>query len=72
MTKGTIILHRNDANHKDHPVEFSIQHAENLLKFQQSRGLTQYSIPKNNKLEFKDGAIKSKSNPRTSTRAQES
>ncbi len=59
-----ITLHRNDALHKDHPVEFSLQQAKNLLTLQVKMGVSHYSLPKNSKLEFKDGDFTRKSGSR--------
>ncbi len=43
--------------HKNETREFDIQHAENLLKLQEKRKLSDWALAPNQSFEYKNGAI---------------
>ena len=60
-----ITLVRNDANYKDEPITLNRAHAVKLMATQLRTGNTHYTLPKDSKLEFKDGDFRTKTSTRT-------
>lgn len=64
----TVELVRNDKLHKDHPCVYPLAQAEKILRSQAKNKrdkVKAYSLPEKSKYEFKDNALKLKSNKST-------
>jgi hypothetical protein len=56
--KNTVTLINSSAKKdSEREREFSVEHAQNLLKYQQEKGLTDWELPENSGFKYENGTI---------------
>lgn len=66
-----VTLLRNDEQHKDHPVALSLEHAQNLLRIQEDKNISHFTLPKDSPYEFKNGNLIRRPSQRTAPKSEE-